>query len=807
MNRFSLSLLLSLGVMSLCLQAQTSSTITISTSPAGARFAVDGQVYISAATLNWPTGSKHIVEFITDPSAPPGNLIQTSLDGSTVYLFTSWVYNGGSIQTGNDPLLTVTADPSVTSLTANLTVSYRLYLNFPNTNSTVTPPTCGSPGAIPAGQFSPGVVDVNGTCYWSSVTLYLPANTTVPLNAFPYPGFAFTGWTANQGLSNPFLSTLVLNGATTLSPVFVPAKRVHFLTSPLGLNVLVDHTSVPTRNVAGNLDGPCPNGESQPIIQTLGFPTLCIGDFDFAPGSTHVISGVSPQMDYVGSYWVFTGWSNGLGANAVYTTNSDTNTPDVLTANFVAGEQVSLITSPTGLPLTVDGRQNWPAYNFVWGLGSTHQISAAATVSASNGRQYTFQGWSNGGAASQTLNITQSMSLVATYKVLSRVVIQSSPTGVPVQVDGTNCPTPCTIDRPSGSQVHLTAQTQIPMGAGSRLDFNSWSDGSAADHVMTINQDYTALTVAYTNSYQLSAGSAPANGASFQFSPASSDLFFPLNTQVAVTVTPNPGFKFVSWSGALSGTYPSGVITMAAPQTVIAQMNSVPYIAPAGVLNAVGPTPAAAVAPGSIISIFGQGLAPGVQPGPANPLKQTLAGVTVTVNDSILPLLFVSPQQVNAQVPFELPEGNYTLVVHNTGQPDVSATFTLARNAPGLFSQYVNSQQYAVALHADGSAINPGSPATAGETISILGTGFGPFASSIPDGFFPPVPAPALADTVTLTVGGLNPIPSWSGAASGSTGLASTTFTVPDALAGGGAVPFMVTVNGVNSNTVMLPVQ
>ena len=85
--------------------------------------------------------------------------------------------------------------------------------------------------------------------------------------------------------------------------MFVPAKRVSFLTSPLGLQVLVDHTPVPTRTVA---DVPnCPNNETLPVIVQLGFPSLCFGDFDFVPGSTHFISGVTPQMDNTGNWWVF----------------------------------------------------------------------------------------------------------------------------------------------------------------------------------------------------------------------------------------------------------------------------------------------------------------------------------------------------------------------------------------------------------------------------------------------------------------------------------------------------------------------
>jgi uncharacterized protein (TIGR03437 family) len=235
-------------------------------------------------------------------------------------------------------------------------------------------------------------------------------------------------------------------------------------------------------------------------------------------------------------------------------------------------------------------------------------------------------------------------------------------------------------------------------------------------------------------------------------------------------------------------------------------MISVPYIAPAGILNGVGPTPSTAVAPGSIISIFGQSLATTTQVGPVNPLAQTIAGTTVTINDSILPLLFVSPQQINAQIPYGLPDGTYTLEVQNVGQTEISGPLTVARNAPGLFYNTIGSTAYAMAFHADGSLVSTSSPAAGGETISMLGTGFGPYQTPVLDGFFPQNPPPAVSDSVVLSVGGANPTPT-STAAPGFTGVVSTQFQVPSGLPSGTSVPVLVTINGVDSNTVMLPIQ
>jgi len=179
----------------------------------------------------------------------------------------------------------------------------------------------------------------------------------------------------------------------------------------------------------------------------------------------------------------------------------------------------------------------------------------------------------------------------------------------------------------------------------------------------------------------------------------------------------------------------------------------------------------------------------------------------VTVSDRVLPLLYVSPQQINAQVLSDLPDGDYTLQVHSPGQPDVSANFTVARNSPGLFGQSMNSQTYAIATHADGTPITPASPAQAGETISLLGTGFGPYTTPVIDGFFPPNPPPALVDSVSVSAGGQTAAPIWAGAAPGFAGITLTTFQIPAAMTGSGTVQVTVNVNGATSNAVMLPIQ
>jgi uncharacterized protein (TIGR03437 family) len=799
MNRLAAFAFILISSSAAWAQQFTSGQVSISTAPAVARFAVDGTVYLGAASFVWPIGSKHTLQFFVDS----GQTYQTSTDQTAQYSFGGWKDNAGLLTLGNNPIQTVTADPRITSFTATLTIGYLVNVNFftPPDN---LPPGCPT-GAIPSNVFRPGVIYIAGQCYWSSVTLFLTAGSQV-LNAIPFPGFVFLGWQTSQGSRTPYLTSINITGPISITPTFEPAKRVTFLTNPPGLDVLIDHTSTPTRQATGS----CLN-QTLPLAAPLTITPLCFGDFDFAPSTNHTIAGVSPQYDLYGKSWVFDSWSNGESQNAILALDSST-TALALTANFVPGVQASFVTTPTGLKLSVDGRVNWPSYNFVWGQGTTHQVSAPAQDSDSKGRKYTFQNWSNGGATAQSITLdanaaANGVRMVASYAVLSRVLLQTLPPGLPVKVNGSACQTPCTLDVPNGTQIALSATQSIPTGSGARLDLTGWSDGAASDHTFTVKADYTSITASYSSSYLISTGSNPAAGAQFGFSPGSPDNFYQANTTVTVTANPMPGFEFVRWNGDLTGTYPTGYLTVTRPVNVMALLSRIPYIAPAGVGNAAGTTPVKGVAPGSLISIAGQSLSGSSETGPLNPLSQSLAGVSVLLGDRLLPLVSVTPTLIVAQIFSDLTDGDYTLTVVSVGQPDVSGTFTIVRNAPGLLTRPGTTPAIALALHEDGTPITSASPALPGELVSVFGTGFGPYTRTVVDGFQVPSNPPALTDPVQVTVGNATVVPDSTSAASGYVGYAVTRFRITGDMPSGTNASLTIQVNNQQSNTVLLPLQ
>ncbi len=805
MNRLILLILISCGAV----MAQSGSSVQVGTVPVGAAFSVDGVSYLSTQVFTWPTGSKHIVQFPLTTAANGVALpYQLSSDGLTQFVFNGWTYAG---TTQNFQSVTVTADSSLTTVIATLTENFQTTVLFPNSTPGTT--CAGAPNSPAAPGFVDGVVYFNGGCVAATSTSYAPAGP-ISLVEFPFPGWVFYGWAINNTFVAGPVGTYNLTGPSTFTPMFSIAKRVHFMTNPPGLQVLVDRSPSQTPLIPSANAAVCnPVYNLLPPAPPPGFPALCFGDFDFLPGSSHTIGANTPQTDQTGNYWIFEGFTNGIGQNGTYIPDNATNVATTVTASFVPGVKVTLATNQPGLQLTVDGRTNWQGYNFVWGQGETHTISAPATQVDAQGRTWTFVKWSNGGAATQTLSIpatTTNLALMATFTQQPQLTVNSVPQGLQFTVDGSPCATPCVVNRPTGTSIQIIAPASIPSSAVSRINFTSWSDGSTAGtRTVTFNQNTQNLSASYQSQWALISTVSPAGSASFTYSPASPDGFFADGTQVTITVVPANGYKFVKWSGDLSGTFTTGFLTMSSPHAITAFMQAVPFIAPAGIMSAAGATPDGTMAPGSVISIYGNSLAPALLAATTNPVPQSLGNVTVTIGSYILPLLFVSPGQINAQLPSELVDGNYTLLVRQTGQADVSGQLMVSRDAPGVFTQ-ANAQQVplALALHQDGTLVTFDSPAIHGETISLYGTGFGPYATTVVDGFFvPATPTNSVADSVMLNIGSIVKAPDFAGAAPGMVGMTLVQVKITDDIPSGTTVNLSVMVNAKQSTMVVLPLQ
>jgi len=208
----------------------------------------------------------------------------------------------------------------------------------------------------------------------------------------------------------------------------------------------------------------------------------------------------------------------------------------------------------------------------------------------------------------------------------------------------------------------------------------------------------------------------------------------------------------------------------------------------------------AAISPGSLISVFGSGLSAMAASAPTIPLPLSVADTSVTINGVPTPLLFESPGQINAQVPWEIAAGKATVVVRTRGALSSPMNITVQPAAPGLFT---NESGYAAALNADGSVNSLQNPASAGSVVSVFFTGQGPVTTAIDDGAAPNAGQTISATSnVSATIGGAQAQVQFAGLAPLYPGVAQINLTVP-ALASG-AYPLMVSIGGTESNVAQL---
>ncbi|HQR34766.1 MAG TPA: SBBP repeat-containing protein [Blastocatellia bacterium] len=109
------------------------------------------------------------------------------------------------------------------------------------------------------------------------------------------------------------------------------------------------------------------------------------------------------------------------------------------------------------------------------------------------------------------------------------------------------------------------------------------------------------------------------------------------------------------------------------------------------------------VAPEEIVAAFGVNLASGIEIASSTPLPTSLLGTTIKLKDNLnvealAPLFFVSPGQVNFQIPKGLASGKATVTITNAQNASVSATVLIEKTAPGLFSANASGKDVAAAI-------------------------------------------------------------------------------------------------------------
>lgn len=470
---------------------------------------------------------------------------------------------------------------------------------------------------------------------------------------------------------------------------------------------------------------------------------------------------------------------NFSGTVEVYSPNS-TNVMDFFVNLSVTPAPPPFTASPLSLTFNaVQGSSAPPSQTLVIG-GSLP--SGTMITSSSTPPSWLNTGWIAVGTAPMSIpiSINSSFTTLAPGTYTTSLIFQAPFTSQQVTVNIT---------------LNVTAPPPVLKTSVSQLQFSYMSGGTIPPaQTIQITSSSTALGASITTNASWLSVTTPTG-----------------TTPFSTNVTVNPtGLGVGTYSGQLTvatilagPSAPSITITV----TLTITVDNRPSIT--AVVNGASFKPT--ISPGSWVTIMGKNLSPTVAQATSSYLYASLNGVTAGISGpggsySLL-MYYVSPTQINAFEPYEVSPmmfgASSTQLTVTTPIGSTTASVDCEVISPALF--VVNSYAAAI-LYPDNSIIGTAAgmkPASSGSIVSLYGTGFGqtsPASSNVTG----PVNAAPLASTPTVTIGGVPAQVLWAGMVS--MGLYQINIQVP-MMPGPGDYPVVVTINGVSSPSVPLPLR
>ncbi len=208
------------------------------------------------------------------------------------------------------------------------------------------------------------------------------------------------------------------------------------------------------------------------------------------------------------------------------------------------------------------------------------------------------------------------------------------------------------------------------------------------------------------------------------------------------------------------------------------------------------------VAPGSLASIFGAGLASGTASASGYPLTTTMEDASVTVGGVVSPLVYVSAGQIDFQVPSSVKSGNVNVIVKGPGGSSAAFSVTVTAEAPAIYQYGTNR---AVAQNSDGTLNSDSAPAAAGSVITVYLTGQGPVNNPVADGASTPLsPTSSATATATATIGSASAPVQFLGLTPQFAGLSQANIQIPALPTGD--YPLVITIGGFVSASAIISV-
>jgi uncharacterized protein (TIGR03437 family) len=382
-----------------------------------------------------------------------------------------------------------------------------------------------------------------------------------------------------------------------------------------------------------------------------------------------------------------------------------------------------------------------------------------------------------------------------------------------------------------GGDSNYTAGTSQPLLVSVLAQFTPTS----ATLVSSLNPSATGQSVTFTArvGYTLTANTFPTGSVTFT-DTKTHNLLGTANVQTsgnglqeitAAAITTSLGGGSYAVQAAYSGDsiYASSTSPIV-NQTVSGPANSsLPAIAAGGVVSASQFGDFAPIAPGTWIEIYGSNLAADTYTWTSADFQgvnapTSLDQTSVTIGGKPAFVGYISPGQVNVQVPSGLLAGQQPLTVTTPSGSSVPYMVNVNATQPGLFaprSFSVGGKQYVMAIFPDWAtfALPSGAvsglasrPAKPGDTITMWGIGFGPVIPDIPAGQIVQQNN-TLAGALQIFIGGVPAQVQYSGLAPQAVGLYQFNVVVPN-VTGSDTVPLTFTLGGVSgAQTLYVAVQ
>jgi uncharacterized protein (TIGR03437 family) len=268
-----------------------------------------------------------------------------------------------------------------------------------------------------------------------------------------------------------------------------------------------------------------------------------------------------------------------------------------------------------------------------------------------------------------------------------------------------------------------------------------------------------------------------------------------------------------------------GLIGNAVVNGTLASQQQPPVFPSSGIVSAATAVAFTALAPGSAISIYGNMLAESAAAAQTLPLPSQLVNTdtqvfvsgTTAVGTSTglqnVPLYYVSPNQVNALIPYEIATDTHLqLLVQRGSALSVPVPINTAQAQPAIFSATGEAGGVGVIQVYPAGGGTPylasaSTPAHVGDTIVAYCTGLGAVNPVVKDGAAPGGQLSSTTGTTQLMIGGQPALVSFSGLTPGFAGLYQVNAVVPSGTQTGTPVPVTLSIDGQTSRLVTLAIQ